>query len=371
MDRFILAELDATVRDVRAALDAYTSHVAARRLATFADSVSNWYVRRSRARFWAEGDGEDKHAAFATLYEVLTDFAKLLAPFTPFLAETLYQNLSRGADGIAGPESVHLASFPEANDARVDEPLRAEMETARAIVALGQRVRTDEKLKVRQPLSRGILVFSEGAGRAAVERFGAEIREELNVHSLEVVDDTAEYVDITLVPNFRALGPKLGKRMKACKEALAVADGALLKASLDASGEAELPMPDGDPITLGPEEIEVRFAAKAHYAAAAGKGCVVILDTQLDDALRREGMAREVVNRIQRVRKALDLAFDARVALHYEADGALATALRDHGPRIAAEVLATRFEAGEALPGAERQETDIEGSPFAFWLQAI
>jgi len=368
MDRWILAELDSAVRDVRGALDGYTSHLAARRLSALGDSLSNWYLRRSRSRFWAEGDDADKRAAFATLYEVLVDFSKLLGPFTPFLSETLYQNLVCKVDASA-PESVHLASFPEADAARADDTLRAQMETARATVGLGQRVRTEEKLKVRQPLARAILVVSSDRDRSAIERFDAAIREELNVHALEVVDEAGEYVEVSLVPNFRALGPKLGKRMKACKQALAQADGAALKAALDEKGEASLPMPDGDPISLGPAEIEVRFTAKEDFAAAAGRGGVVILDTHLDDVLRREGMAREVINRIQRARKSLDLDFEARIDLRYRAEGELARALDDHGARIAGEVLATSFEAGEGLGNAEIQETDVEGSAFAFWLQ--
>jgi isoleucyl-tRNA synthetase len=368
MDRWILAELDSAVRDVRSALDGYTSHLAARRLAALGDSLSNWYVRRSRSRFWAEGDDPDKRAAFATLYEVLVSFAKLLAPFTPFLSETLYQNLVRKGDPSAH-ESVHLAAFPEPDDARVDDALREHMEIARGVVGLGQRVRTEQKLKVRQPLARAILVIASDAGRAAIERFDDAIREELNVHALELVEQAGEYVEVSLVPNFRALGPKLGKRMKACKKALAEADGAALKAALDDHGEATLAMPDGDPIRLGPDEIEVRFSAKEDFAAAAERGRVVILDTHLDDALRREGMAREVVNRIQRARKAADLAFDDRIALRYRAEGELAEALREHAERIAGEVLATSFEAGDSLEGADAQETDVEGEPLSFWLR--
>ncbi len=208
------------------------------------------------------------------------------------------------------------------------------------------------------------------AGRTAIERFDDAIREELNVHTLELVDQADEYVEVSLVPNFRALGPRLGKRMKACKAALAEADGAALKEALDERGEASLPMPDGDPIVLGPDEIEVRFTAKEDYAAAAERGRVVILDTHLDDALRREGMAREVVNRVQRARKAADLAFDDRIALSYRAEGELAKALEEHADKIAGEVLAVTFTAAAGPQGgAETHETDVEGHALTFWLE--
>jgi isoleucyl-tRNA synthetase len=206
-DRWILAELDATVRDVRAAFDNLESHTAARRLSAFVDALSNWYVRRSRPRFWAGGDGADKRAAFATLYETLDELSRLLAPLTPFLADILYRRLVLPFRPDA-PPSVHLVPYPEARKERQDEELRRSMGLARDLAALGLRVRNESKLKVRQVLREAIVVLGGGE---KLDRFTDAIADELNVKEVRVTDEPAKYVHFTVAPNFKALGPKLGK----------------------------------------------------------------------------------------------------------------------------------------------------------------
>jgi isoleucyl-tRNA synthetase len=361
MDRWMLAELDATVRAVRQELDDYKSHMAVRHLLGFVDGLSNWYVRRSRARFWASGDSTDKRAAFSTLYEVLVDLTKLAAPFVPFMTETLFQNLVRKDDAEA-PESVHLASFPEPDDARVDDDLRQTMERVRNVVTLGQRVRNENKLKVRQPLAEAIVVVTDDAERLAIDRFSSAIREELNVRELGFTQEPHKYVEFELVPNFRVLGPKLGKQVPACKKALAEADGSALYAEMEENGKIIVRLPDG-PIDLTPNEVEVRLSAREDFAAASGAGQVVVLDTRVDDSLRREGMAREVINRIQRARKAMDLAYETRIDVSWNAEGDLAQAIEEHADRIAAETLATAFTRGTPTTSGE-QDTEIEGAPL-------
>jgi isoleucyl-tRNA synthetase len=360
LDRWVLAELDRTVRGVREAYDALESHTAARRIQAFVDGLSNWYVRRSRPRFWAEGDSDDKHAAFSTLYEVLTELARLLAPFTPFLAEALHQRLVRPADPAA-PVSVHLTDYPEATGARCDDELCRSMGLARDVVALGLQVRAAHRLKVRQPLAEAILVLAHDE---KLDRFQDAIREELNVKSLRVTDDPHTYVDFTIVPNFRALGPRLGKRMPLVKKALAEADGAALYAALEESGSFELPLPEGEPLRLTREEVEIRLTEREGYAAAGQGGRVVVLDERVTDELRREGLAREVVNRVQNARKALDLPYEARIEVRYESAGDLAEAVAEHREWIMSETLATRLEPGE--PSGEAHEADIEGTAFRF-----
>lgn len=365
MDRWILAELDATVRGVREELDAFRSHLAVRQLQAFVDALSNWYVRRSRSRFWASNEDEaaraDKAAAFGTLYEVLVDLSRLVAPFVPFLAEALHQNLVRS--GGDGAESVHLESFPQGDDTRHDEALRRAVALTRETVALGGRVRTDAKLKVRQPLAEAIVIVADAADQQAIALFEDAIREELNVERVAFDSDKAKYVEFDLVPNFRALGPKLGKRMPLCKKALGAADGSALYAELDARGVIRVPLEDGSEVELGPAELEIRLVAKEGFAAAASGGQVVVLDTHVTDALRRAGMAREVVNRIQRARKDMDLAFDDRIIVRFVADGELAKAIEEHSERIAGETLASSFAAG--MPDTEdvaQHQTEVEGS---------
>jgi len=359
MDRWVLAELDATVRAVRRELDDYKSHMAVRHLLRFVDGLSNWYVRRSRARFWASDDSSDKRAAFSTLYEVLVDLTKLAAPFIPFMTETLFQNLVRTGDGSA-PESVHLASFPEPEQERVDDELRQTMERVRNVVTLGQRVRNENKLKVRQPLSEAIVVVADDAERQAIDRFSSAIREELNVRDLGFTQEPHKYVEFQLVPNFRLLGPKLGKQLPACKKALAEADGSALYMEMERNEKIVVQLPDGA-LELTPNEVEVRLSAREDFAAASGSGQVVVIDTRVDESLRREGLAREVINRVQRCRKAMDLAYEARIHVIWNADGDLAEAIEEHAARISAETLATVFARGGGGTSSEH-DTEVDGA---------
>lgn len=360
MDRWILAELDATTRLVREELDGFRSHTAARHIHSFVDALSNWYVRRSRSRFWASGVSDDKTSAFATLYEVLRDLSAIVAPFVPFIAEELHQNL-RGEDE---PESIHLVPFPAESDERRDEELRHAVTLTRGVVALGQRVRSEEKLKVRQPLGEAVVVVADDAERAAIDRFSSAIREELNVETLSFTDEPAKYVNFDLVPNFRALGPKLGKRMPLCKKALAAADGSKLHEELENAGQFTLDLADGESIQLGPEEVEIRLAAKEGFAAAASGGQVVVLDTQLTDSLVRAGLAREVISRLQKERKERDLAFDARINVHITSSGVLQEALKEHSGHIAKEVLAESFAVEDSVDGGVEHEVGEHSFTF-------
>ena len=342
LDRWVLAELDATVVKVRADLDAYKSHLAARHLLSFVDSLSNWYVRRSRNRFWAAGESTDKAAAFSTLYEVLVDLVSLSAPFVPFISETLYRNLIHKHDSDS-PASVHLSSFAQSDNARQDEELRLAVQTVRGVVTLGQRVRSEQKIKVRQPLSEAIIVVADEQERARIERFSDAIEQELNVHTLAFTQEPAKYVEFELIPNFRALGPKLGKNMPACKKALAQADGSALYAQMQAQGHITVSVA-GDDVELGPEDVEARLKAKEGFAAASEAGQVVLLDTEITEELKLEGLAREVINRLQRSRKELDLPYDTRIDVQWHAEGELAEAIRKHKDHIAGETLAATFE---------------------------
>jgi isoleucyl-tRNA synthetase len=350
------------------ALDGYESHRAARALEGFAEALSNWYVRRSRARFWAQGDSGDKASAFATLYEVLVEFAKLSAPFVPFMAEALYQNLVRTQDASAAT-SVHLSRFPVYAEAATDKVLLAAMQATRSAVALGQRVRAERKLKVRQPLAEAIIAVATAEERARIERFADAVREELNVHQVTFTEEPARFVTFELVPNFRALGPKLGKDVALVKQLLGQASGSELHAQLEAAGYVELQLPSG-PVRLTADEIQVRLQAKPDYAAAASHGHVVVLDVRVTDTLKRECFAREVINRLQRARKTMDLDYEARIAIEYQAGDELAQAIAEHAELIASETLAQRLTPGKGTQGQEHA-VDVDGAPLTFWVSVV
>ena len=367
LDRWILAELDETVRFVGEKLEHFETHPAARRIEAFVDALSNWYVRRSRVRFWgSEKESPDKLAAFATLHEVLVDLARLLAPFTPFLADTLYRNLTKGVAGAAS--SVHLAAYPSADDARQDDDVRRDMTLVRDVVTLGGRVRAANKLKVRQPLGSVIVVTTDAHAEDVLREHCAIIEDELNVESLSFTHEPQKYVQFQVLPNFRALGPKIGKDVPAVKAALSKADGGALYDELGKTGKVTVVLPDRS-VELGPEEIEIRLAAKAGFAAASDRGTLVVLDIAITPELRAQGLAREAVSKIQAARKQHDLAHEARIVIGYEAAPDLAAALAEHRDYVAGEVLATTLAPG--LGAGSRIETDVDGHTFVFTVAPV
>ena len=341
LDRWVLGELDATVVEMTDALEQFDALRGATRLARFVDDLSNWYVRRSRPRFWKASDPQ----AHATLHHALVVTAQLLAPFCPFLSDELYVALT-------GEESVHLSDWPAPSGA-ADAELAARMQAARRLVALGRAARTDAKVKVRQPLPRA-LVLHPGAtlGGDVV----AEIAGELNVKAVDDIDTLSGLMSWTVVPNFRALGPRLGPRVNDVKRALAEADGSALQAQLESQGFVELA---GE--RLEPGDVEVRATRHDAYALAEEAGWAVALDLELDDDLRREGLAREIVRSLNDLRKEIGLAVSDRVTITVQADGPVAEALDRHGDEVAAEVLAVELTVGP-VP-AEAHEVRIDSHP--------
>jgi isoleucyl-tRNA synthetase len=351
LDRWVLGQLDDTVAEVTGALEGFDALRAASRIGRFVEDLSNWYVRRSRPRFWKASDP----AAFATLHRCLVVVAELLAPFCPFLADELWTTLT-------GRRSVHLADWPEPAGA-ADPSLAAEVEAARRLVALGREARTDAKVKVRQPLRRALLLHP-GADLSADVR--AEVADELNVHALQEIESLGGLVRWTVVPNFRALGPRLGPRVRDVKAALASADGSQLAATLEAEGAVEVA---GE--RLGPEDVEVRAERSPDVALAREGTWAVALDLELDEALVQEGTARELVRALNDHRKEAGLAIADRVRLTLAPSGPRARAAVDaHGDDIAAEVLAVeRAVVDEAPAGAAMIEVD--GEAVAVLLERV
>ncbi len=368
LDRWILSELALATRAVREHMDAYHVYEATGVLTDFVDALSNWYVRRSRDRFWAPGLGPEKRDALWTLYECLTALARLLAPFLPFATEELWRNLVAGPFGDAEPESVHLADYPEPDAEAIDEALSSEMAAVREIVSLGLQVRTAHKLRVRQPLSTAEIVVTDPELGPRVLAHESLIREELNVHALHLASDADAYVSYQVKPNFRALGPRVGKRMPALKAALARADGAALLRQLEEEGRVRIAV-EGDPVEIGPDELAVSLEAREGFAAAAGAVGVVVLHTTLSDALIEEGLFREVLNRVQTFRKELDLEYTGRIRLTVDGAERLVSAVRPRAEELGRETLAVAVEVGKPPEeGARVLEATIEGEPLRLGL---
>ena len=367
LDRWMLSELALATRQVTENLDAYRLYEAAQRLVDLVDALSNWYVRRSRARFWAPISAgaetlTDKRDAYFTLYESLTAISRLMAPFTPFFAEELHQNLVRGPWPATQPESVHLCAFPEPDAAAIDEPLAREMAAVRELVSLGLQVRTINKLKVRQPLSRADVVVSTNALADALRAHAPLFAEELNVHEVRFLRPGEEGGEVRYVlkPNFRALGPKLGKKVQLAKAALARADAAALRADLAASGKTSIDL-EGERFELGPEEIEVVVEAAEGFAAAGGKAGVVVLHIALTDALKDEGLAREILSRVQGVRKELNLGFTETIRLAVDGSDRARRVAESARKTLAEESLASEVVIGAATFEGERREVNVDG----------
>ncbi len=316
LDRWMLSELAITTQKVRAAMDGYLAYDAALAIQDLVESLSNWYVRRSRNRFWAAGLEQDKRDAYATLYESLVATSKLIAPFVPFFAEEMHQNLVVHAGLPGGKESVHLEDYPVVDEPAIDSALAEEMAAVREIVSLGLSVRAAGKLKVRQPLSRADVVLNDASLKERIEGYTPLILEELNVHELRTMHPGHEEgaVSFNVNPNFRALGPRLGKRVQAVKQALGKADGNALFSELAQHGKVSVNL-DGDVIELSGEEIAVNVSAAEGFAAETGRVGVVVLHTVLTEELIDEGYLREVTSRVQAARKEKKLDFSDRVQL--------------------------------------------------------
>ena len=368
VDRWILSELALANRRVVEHMDAYRLYEATGVLTEIVDALSNWYVRRNRDRFWAPGLGPDKLDAHWTLYECLVTSAKLLAPFLPFAMEEIWQNLVRRPMPQAPDVSVHLCDYPEPDESALDLELSRVMGSVREIVSLGLQVRTAEKLRVRQPLEAAEVILADPGLESALAAHIDLIRDELNVHVVHFVPNADEYVTYRVKPNFRALGPRVGRRMPALKAALGAAEGAALLRELEAEGRVRIAV-EGEELSLGPDEIEVSLEAREGFSAASGRAGVVVLRTTLSDALIEEGLFREVLNRVQAFRKELDLEYTGHIRLTLAGAARLLEAVRPRLNELAHDTLADEVSL-DAAPrgGAQVSEVTIAGEPLTLGL---
>jgi isoleucyl-tRNA synthetase len=344
-------------------MDAYDNFDACGSLSEFVDALSNWYVRRSRDRFWSGEQSADKADAYWTLYECLLTTCKLIAPFVPFLAEEMWQNLAVAAfadkPSKARPvESVHLCDFPLPNQSAIDELLSQRMALVREIVSLGRSARMGAKLKVRQPLSQVEIVLADNVHQSWLQEHDALICDELNVKCVEFTAKADQYITYSILPDLKQLGPRLGKRLPGLKKTLAEADGAKLLSDMESQGKITITLQDG-PVTLDAEDIQVRLQAKPGWAAAQGKMCVVVLATELTPELIAEGLAKDLVRVIQDRRKEMGLEFTDRIVVGLVTDSdELIEAVKQFRSYIQGETLA--LEIGfTPPPGAEAVEVKV------------
>ena len=363
LDRWIISELNRTIAEVTSAMDDYDNYGAARKLNHFVDVLSNWYVRRSRDRFWAKDTKDpDKLDAYWTLYECLATLSKLNAPFVPYITETIWQNLTQSFrdKGVAVPESVHLCDYPVANDSLYDEDLSRRMELLRQIASQGLSARMGAKLKVRQPLSGVTVVLTSDQDQAWLETHAELLKTELNVRDVTFTLDAEQYVTYQVVPNFKLLGPKVGKLMPMVKQAFADADGSAMLAALTADGKTSIEV-EGQSVELTNEDVEVRLKAKEGWAAAQGAGVVVVLATELTPELIRAGKARDFVRLVQDQRKANDYERTDRINLVGCTDSEeLKQAIEENRGYICGETLAETLDVNPlAEAGADAVEKTI------------
>jgi isoleucyl-tRNA synthetase len=358
MDRWVLSRLERTVATARGGLETYDATGAGRAIQSFVDDLSNWYVRRSRRRFWdpGGGGGGDSAAAFHTLHECLVTVATMLAPFTPFLAEALWRNLAAGrADQ---PESVHLADYPTPAHELIDDALEETMAVARAISVLGRTIRVETKTKVRQPLSEAVVHYS--GDHAALSPLLDLVADELNVKEIVFAGSAGDFGRWHAKPDYRILGPRLGPTVKDVADVLAGDDGTLAGAL--AHGELVVLSTSLGQIELQPGDVDLTQEVRQGWGVASDGGLTVALDLELTPELRKEGRARELVRVVQDARKAAGLDVSDRVDLGIQASGEIADSLAVHRDLVAGETLAVTI-GDDLLPDGFRQDADIDGTP--------
>jgi isoleucyl-tRNA synthetase len=360
LDRWALSELHRLTGEVDEALEDFDSARAGRALSAFVEDLSNWYVRRSRRRFW---DGD--RAALATLHECLEVLTRLLAPFVPFLTDEVHERLVREPYPDL-PDSVHLRPWPAMDAAMVDAGLATQMALVRRLVELGRAARADATVKTRQPLARALVSAAGWATLPAQLR--DHIADELNVRELATLDTAGDLVDVTVKGNFRTLGKRFGPRTPAVAAAVAAADGAALASALRSAGTTVVAV-EGEELTLGPDEVIVSETPRAGWAVAAAGGDTVALDLELTDELRRAGLVREVVRLVQEARKAQGFDVTDRIELWWEAGGEVGDALAEGQHLLAGEVLATTVTRGRPHAPLADQRADEVG--VTFWLRVV
>ena len=368
LDQWIMSRLQTLKNTVATEMEGYRLYNVVPGLFAFIEDLTNWYIRLNRGRFWGEDISADKIAAYSTLYEVLMELSKVMAPFAPFLSEHLYQSLAQLAGQPAQPNSVHLCDYPEAEAVKVKPGLETAVERMQQVILLGRQKREEVKIGLRTPLSRLTIVNSDAALLEDMRSLEGYVRDELNVQSVEYSADESAYIELYAKPNFPLLGKRLGKRMKAFAGVIANLDIGQIS-ELQNNCDIQLTVA-GESETFSSEEIQVQQQARAGTNTVSNRQIAVDLDCQLTPELIRGGYAREVVNRIQRARK--DQGFDVsdRIAVTYAAQGELAQAIAEHRDYIMGETLCLDLQSADEEALSEGAAViEIDGNRLRLSIQ--
>lgn len=355
MDRWVLSKLNSLIKDVTEKMDNYNWTQATRQIEEFVDQLSNWYVRRCRERFWVDGVCEDKTAAFETLYHVLVNVCKLIAPIMPFISEKIYQNLTHNK------QSVHLENYPLCDETMIDASLENQMQEVISIVNLARAVRAETNIKTRQPLAR-MLVHTTGKVKLTQEEL-AIIADDINVKTVEFIDNPEEYLNFELKPQLKTLGPKYGAKLSEIRNYLQNCNSAQVVKTLQNGGTVSV----SDEITLSLEDVLIYTKSKDSFCADSNYGITVVLDTKLTPQLITEGHMREIISKIQNLRKESGFEVEDFIDVVYQADENLTKVIEETKQEICKVTLAKSFEKGTSN-GAE---IDINGMKAKFSLKKV
>ena len=356
LDRWILSKYNKLVRDVTESMDRYDHMKTVRAITEFVnEDLSNWYIRRARRRFYSEGMSKDKESVFATTYEVLEGIARIIAPIAPFISDEMYKKLT-------GEETVHIAYFPQVNEKLIDDKVEKRMDVVRAVCNLGRGIREKESLKVRQPLA-GVLV--DGKFKDLVEDMTPLIMEELNVKEVVFAQELSKYMDFSLKPNFKVAGPVLGKNIKAFGSAIAKENAEEFISKLEQNGSVELDLND-EKIAVEKDFVDVKISAKEGFAVAMENNIFAILDTNLSQELIDEGISREIISKIQQMRKQNNYEMMDNINIFMSADAEVLGAVSKYEEYIKSETLALTLEESASLP-----EFDINGHKTGLKIERV
>jgi isoleucyl-tRNA synthetase len=365
LDRWIISELHQLVRSVNQAMESYDPTAASRRIEDFVDHLSNWYVRRSRRRFWKSENDADKMEAYSALYQCLVTLSRLLAPFTPFLSEEMYQNLVRTVNP-ATPESVHLDTFPVADERRIDEQLCEDISLAMRLSSLGRAARSRANIKVRQPLARALIRTRSEAEKESLRRIQDQVIDEINVKELVTIPDEEAVLVYEVRPNLPVLGPKYGSELGKITSELKGLDAKKITAEIKSQGQISVAG-----FSLSANEVLIGFRSKEGYSAAVEGGLVVALETRITPELAAEGIARELVHLLQTMRRTAGFNITDHINTYYSGGSAIDRVAQQFAGYIKQETLSLNLIEGTPEEGSFIESHRIGGQEVTLGVKRV